>query len=539
MVISSTQLVAIARCVLAGVFLLAIYVDPTQPVAVPLQGYAILGIYVLLSMVVMVIALRNWWLDHRLAVPMHLIDLAMFGAVVFFTEGYTSPFFTFSVFLLLSASIRWTSRVTALTAATVCVLYFVAGMMSELTTPGAMDEQRLIIRSSYLLTLSAMFTLFAHNRDLNRANDWVPGAVPARLRMEDLMTRAGDLVRQRTAARDVILTWRDAEEPRSCIDRNSGAGWDRQWLPAAGIDHLLALPPDAPHLFDTAGCNLLTGADSIKTGTMRHDLAQALHQRGVEHGLAFAFSTGEIDCAVYASGIANLSTDMLATGSALLAQMRHLVEQASYNRLEQASAESDVRVRVARDLHDGVSQILAGVSFRLEALRRLSGSPEATMAGIAELQGQLGGEQRRLKEMIRELRDPPAPAQDSDAIDRLSALALDLSRQWNVACRLDAAPGMQVPSRVEKDLRQMIREGVANAVRHGRAGHVDVLLARDNAGLTLHIADDGSGFGMRGDSLPVMPRSLAERAAALGGSIAVEDGAGATVAITLPLRKDA
>ena len=60
---------------------------------------------------------------------MHAFDMAVFTAIVFSTNGSTSPFFLFFVLPLLSAAIRWSWRETALTAAALVVLYFGAGLL--------------------------------------------------------------------------------------------------------------------------------------------------------------------------------------------------------------------------------------------------------------------------------------------------------------------------------------------------------------------------------------------------------------------------
>jgi signal transduction histidine kinase len=93
-----------------------------------------------------------------------------------------------------------------------------------------------------------------------------------------------------------------------------------------------------------------------------------------------------------------------------------------------------------------------------------------------------------------------------------------------------------IPVGIEHDLHQLIREGVANAVRHGRADSIDLFLGGHGRRIELQIADNGSGFpdgaGERVDS----PRSLSERVNALGGQLRVESSAaGSRIRITLPM----
>ena len=85
--------------------------------------------YEVLAIVIAAVTWRNWWLDARLAVATHALDMAVFTAIVFSANGTTSPFFLFFVLPLLSAAIRWSWRETALTATTLVVLHLIAGFL--------------------------------------------------------------------------------------------------------------------------------------------------------------------------------------------------------------------------------------------------------------------------------------------------------------------------------------------------------------------------------------------------------------------------
>src|SRR5688500_13809968 len=100
----SGRVIALGRLVLAAVFLLAIRLDPTQPSHFENATYAILVAYLAWAAAYLAMTWSNWWLERRLALAAHILDIAMFGIMVYLTEGYTSPFFTFFVFILLSAT---------------------------------------------------------------------------------------------------------------------------------------------------------------------------------------------------------------------------------------------------------------------------------------------------------------------------------------------------------------------------------------------------------------------------------------------------
>ena len=88
---------------------------------------------------------------------------------------------------------------------------------------------------------------------------------------------------------------------------------------------------------------------------------------------------------------------------------------------------------------------------------------------------------------------------------------------------------------MQLDLQQMLREAVANAVRHGRADRVDVGLAVEKDYLHLRLADNGVGFP-KSDCAAAEPWSLKERVERAHGSIRLVSKPGSTnILIDLPL----
>jgi hypothetical protein len=161
----SGRVIALGRVMLATLFLLSIWLDQSQPAKAPEQTYVLLLVYVLFAVGIAAVTWRNWWLDARLAGPTHVVDMAVFTAIVFSTNGYTSPFFLFFILPLLSAAIRWGWRETALTAATLVVLYLAAGLL--VTGSERFELQRFIVRSGHLMILSALLIWFGvHQRTI-------------------------------------------------------------------------------------------------------------------------------------------------------------------------------------------------------------------------------------------------------------------------------------------------------------------------------------------------------------------------------------
>jgi signal transduction histidine kinase len=529
------QVIALSRLVLASVFLLAIFIDPSQPSKAPAGAYFVLGFYVVIALALLAATWRNWWLDHLLARPAHWLDLAVFAAIVFATEGYTSPFFTFSLFLLLSAAIRWGKRETTRTAIAVNMLFLLAGLLAALYTPGELDLQRLVIRGTYLAVLSLLFVWYSMN------DEGAPRYVlRTRLRGTSDPARAIELIMDHVAARlpsaRLMCVWRQKSDGRAhaCMRTESGhVPLDgRQGELAAMLDEL----PATPFLFDPANRRLLVWhQDASELTACPDSVASFLDRRGVTGGLAIPVSSEGLDCAVFAE--AEVWADDLAMGAQLAEDIRFMHEQAVVNRLTEEAASAHTRLAVARDLHDSVAQLLAGISFRLEALKR-SGKPAASLADELEmLQGELAIEQNQVRSLIAELRQPGPARVGNDMPVRLAALTERLAQQWGIECTFEHAGELLADGALgDNEIQQMVREGVANAVRHGKASHVAITLRAEPDGYVLVIRDNGCGLppGPAGE-IAIRPRSLYERTQALGGSLeASGDDGGTTIRIRLP-----
>jgi two-component system, NarL family, sensor kinase len=159
------------------------------------------------------------------------------------------------------------------------------------------------------------------------------------------------------------------------------------------------------------------------------------------------------------------------------------------------------RSRIARDLHDGTVQQLAGVSFTLAAagdkLDRLGDDDSA------DLVKQAAHDTRR---SVRELRTllvdlyPPSLHRQGLAAALADLLAPLASR--GMETDLEADPGLRLPESTERIVYRAAQEALRNVVKHAEADRVDVRVDRSNGNVALVVADDGRGAadGTSGDS---------------------------------------
>jgi signal transduction histidine kinase len=213
------------------------------------------------------------------------------------------------------------------------------------------------------------------------------------------------------------------------------------------------------------------------------------------------------------------------------------------------------RQRLARDLHDAVSQALSSISLMSQSLvsawRRDPAEGERRARRLEELSRLAFSEMRAL---LRELR-PDSATSGTDAAStagiadvKRMGLAAALQRFAVVLApqtphiRLDFSGYRPQGAMLEESLYLICREALSNAIRHSGAHRVDVRALVDADVLTLQVQDEGRGFDPAERSPDraeqgIGLHTMSERAAVLGGvcEIRSSPGRGTTVCIRIPL----
>jgi len=235
--------------------------------------------------------------------------------------------------------------------------------------------------------------------------------------------------------------------------------------------------------------------------------------------------------------IADLSVDYLELGVELGRAAGAMLDHDALLCAIEESAAARTRLSLARDVHDSIVQFLAGAAFRVEAVMRVSRGGGAVESDLKELKRLLIEEQGEIRAFVSALRRG-RELELAEAVEELKALARRLGRQWSVDCRVDAREdGASIPIRVQLDLQQLLREAVANAVRHGGASRIDVDVGLDDDRLRVEVKDNGRGFSPC--KSPAEPWSLKERVDRAQGSLSLDSKPGCTkLVITLPLTQN-
>ena len=531
----SGRIIALCRFVLATVFFIALWVAPDQPVRSVMTGYVILFGYMLLSSLILVVAWRNWWWDQRLALPMHVLDVILFLAAVYFTEtnndGFTSPFLAFFAYLMLSATIRWDWRVTAVTSVVVAGLYLLVGLAMGASHID-IDMFRFGRRISYMVVLALVLVWFGLQRREQSVERFIEPPGIAEDHLPPLLDALRYAMAQTYAERGAIA-WADDEEPHVEVRALSVDCATGRLAPAV-------LSPDAPfakdvQLFDSVNARVLR-VGGTRSRTSKERIADPFARLcGIAEGLALPFAAVTGRGEILLAGIPGVCADHVEMGVLIAREVSAGFDRQSTLALVRESAVTRMRDGDARDLHDTIAQSLAGVSLRLEGLRHWIRDGGDADTEIQAIKSAVRAEQSQVRGMIERLRDGESVLPDGTAARTLGPLIRDLSEYWGISVEIDeGAKTIVIPGLLAHELRQVLREAVANAVRHGGASRVAIALAEENAMLRLTVADDGTGFPA-GETI-TYPRSISERIAALGGSLEIETGGtGASLRFAVPL----
>jgi signal transduction histidine kinase len=530
------RVIALGRLVLAAVSMVAVWLDPSEPFLLP---KLLLAFYDIWAAALLLLTWRNWWLDHRLAVFAHMVDIAVFGVLVYSTEGYTSPFYNFFVFLTLSAAIRWGWRETALTAVAVLLIYLTAGTASLAVEHGEISSDRLLIRFAYLIVLSLIIVWFRVNEqaepDTGRREAETPLSGPP-------IDSALRLAARRMKAKRAVFVWSQTEEPWLNVSRFDAGEIAAERLAPDELGAFFADPVDRrPFLFDDRKRRGLARNpdDPRRLQPFRQRIDPAFASRfGVDEGLVIRIRAREFEGELFALEINGLCAEDLREAEKLGEEISSLLDDWSTAETSEEAAVNRARLSLARDLHDGAVQALAGAAFRLEGLKSCISPGHDAVAEIDTIKAELAEEQRKVRAVIAGLRGGRDSARRVDLGSGLSILAEQLNRRWGIACDLSEDEGpVDGPLWMEHELHQIIHEAAANAVRHGRATRLRVRLTPNPSGLLLDIEDNGRGVATRRKA---SPWSVSERVKSLGGSVALASDTGGTrLEIRLPLEQAA
>ncbi len=234
----------------------------------------------------------------------------------------------------------------------------------------------------------------------------------------------------------------------------------------------------------------------------------------------------------------------LETLQALADQAAVAIENDRLHRELRAMAVQDERNRIARELHDGLAQVLGYVNTKSQAATELlaAGRVAEARAQIDELAAAARSIYVDVREAILGLSSPVEPA--GGLVAAIRDYAERFAEASKLAVHVEAQPdaGSALEPEVEDDLFRSVREALTNVRKHAEAQRVTIRVRHEDEAVTVEIEDDGRGFDQDLASVAASDwphhglAGMRERAAAAGGTVDWRRAGdrGTLVALTVP-----
>ncbi len=554
--ISPTEkVIAFCRVLLAATTFAIMVVDPKAPLW-PDIAYPLMSAYVAVSLLLFLLV-RSEIVRGRKVGPYSVVLDMVFGLMItLFTERGATPFFLLNLFVIASASVRWgfaaAAPITIFLAAVYPLLIFVASQWIE---PDFFSVQRAhFFRPIYLVALGYLVAYLGEHERRSKQKLSVMLDLTTTIRSGRPPGRALARIMRRVIdhfdAPHGMVVLRDPESRRYFT-------WD---MHRRGLRVRLGLrisehDPFATPFASSTEAILCNVGDPHGATALCYDVVSGATQRKAV-GPDTRFPGDGEDQALL---MVPILVQRELRGRAIVLRKRRpkfaredmeflllVVGQAAAAfeaaRLQAKAEEVAVleeRARIARDLHDGFIQSLAGIDLRAEAcLKMLDRDPPRVRKELEDLQQTVERGYREVRHYLNVLRAASREAHDLRAAFEQVAAEFSIRERLRVKVELPPDDPGLLPS-TAYELTQIVREALRNAVRHGGARDATVKLTTYGAHCSLVIRDNGRGFqspaaavGADGTVQPAaVPWSIRERTAALGGTLRVRSQAGHGVEI--------
>jgi len=260
------------------------------------------------------------------------------------------------------------------------------------------------------------------------------------------------------------------------------------------------IPPDHYHEFDSALTTLRSG-ESVETfETVRRRKDRRL-----------------IPVDVTVSQIRNTKGTIVG--------MSGIVRDVSERRRLEAEvlhASEREQLRIAQDLHDGLTQHVAGIACIAKVLRddlSKENSPHAAIATkIATLLEDASAQTRNLARGLY-----PVPSEATGLMTALRALTERTTELYHIVCTFNCQrPVLIRDTHIANHLYRIAQEAVTNAVRHGKPKRIEIALSSTGARLVLGVRDDGTGIRRKPNANGIGLRAMHYRANLISGTLVVQ-----------------
>jgi signal transduction histidine kinase len=495
--------IAYGRLVLSIVSMIAVAVGGSQP-----PEFADLVLYVLRLYSVYSVAMLFMFARGRQPIKsttVHLIDLLVTSALLLMTEGLAGPFAFFFNFMLLAASLRWNWRGVALTAAfPFCLVlgstatdWFSDGKFDYLTDS--------LIREGYLIVVGGLLAYASAHRERERQRlvqmaQWSTSSdITSKEPIFESLRRSAQVLDADAA----FVVWRDETKALQSLVWQTGGF---EFLQECSKEMLLASFGKQVE-FEKQARSAERAADKPDLDPQHSIIVAPLNGLTVV-GKLVAFIPRR----------AGNNDEVVAT--IVAAQIGVEIERQIYLERAKERAAFEEREHLVRDLHDGLLQNLTALRLSLEGAP--ANDSGQVVKQVIEL---LRGEQEKIRKTVDTLRSREA---DNIDLEALRTVVAEIASNWGCTVKLDLTAAGRVSRRKFNEFSLLMAESVANAVRHGNASELKIVVSSNDGEIHIQIYDNGRGYPVTSTStenveIPsaLKPKSLKDRTLASGGTLRV------------------
>ncbi|WP_248929240.1 sensor histidine kinase [Paenibacillus hamazuiensis] len=203
----------------------------------------------------------------------------------------------------------------------------------------------------------------------------------------------------------------------------------------------------------------------------------------------------------------------------------------------QQSAVLEERQRIARDLHDAVSQQLFAISMMTSAIRESEDlNTDKVRKRIEMVQSSAGEAQKEMRALLMQLR--PAALDGKNLKDGIEELLRQLANKHDIAVHGELEDIPEISKGISDNLFRMLQESLSNVIRHSGASAVTVRLRQVGRHIHMTVADNGVGFDTEeAGAASYGMKTLQERADEIGGTVSVASspGKGTQIHVKVPV----
>ena len=539
------RLIAILRIVLTiycfAVFLMSsggLHPQLTERFGLIFAIYALFGVGVVLLPTIS--KYRTGW-----QLPVHLIDIGVVSIFTYFINSVSTAFFILYVFVLMSATYRWNWRGALWTTLALPALQLV---LIKLSSPISIVQ--FMFEWSFLLMVGGVFVFFGVSRErsaerLAQIADWPNNTLQSYTNIDErwLGISLHHIATVLQAPR-VLVLWEIAQEPYcfSTMFADGNCRHDRTMADTSGslVSVELENITFATETAKSNECLTLNGIREFAGPAINDSIQTRFNLSSV---CSAPFSGESCKGRVFILDRPHWEDNDL-TLAEIVASRLHLELEYYVLSIElRETAANRERIRLARDLHDGVLQTLTGAGLQLSSIAPSAG--REAKRKLEDIRQLLLAEQQRIRAFVegREL-SPRQP--HLNLLDQTKREVERIEHRWGCHVVLSVTPqDAALPIDITRQIEFLLAEAAANAVQHGKASRLKITVEQAPNNLRLNIADNGNGLsGVKGtythDELTaraIGPQSICRRVAELGGALTLSTSdKGVELSVELPNR---